>query len=454
MIGEISFTLSKEELAKLLFKKMKIQSTQISKIDTSAYGKIHVEFKQTVKLEKFIDLPVFDIRKGLRTKFYRPHHREDTLVKFSWLDLETPDKLLLHILSFFGSPKSGVQYCTIKEEEGESDLAKLLNNIPNGDRQVWMELNTSLPSYAVIDGRRVKIWDPGQRRTCARCNQDAHTCLGGANARECEEKGGIKTRTEEMWKKALQKVAYKEWAGEEIKIVNEKTGEEDNETSAEKLADENSDGIVLTNIDENTEEETIKELLRNEGNVNVEGIKIESDGRSRLVTGLPKSVTTDLIKKLDKKVFGGKMIHCKARVPSTPPKLVNSELEKDTEDPGEDKKQSGSVTLSGIPGLSSPQMSKNQKKKQKKKVKKMESPSTADDLKTSDFLLCKNLGRKASSLSMIDAAINDFAFSDDELNSEEIDTKERRISDCKTPIKLSDFTKDEVRGSNLQNKPR
>lgn len=180
--------------------------------------------------------------------------------------------------------------------------------------------------------------------------------------------------------------------------------------------------------------------------MNVEGIKIESDGRSRLVTGLPKSVTTDLIKKLDKKVIGGKMIHCKARVPSTPPKLVNSELEKDTEDPWEDEKQSG------IPGLSSPQMSKNQKKKQKKKVKKMESPSTADDLKTSDFLLCKNLGRKASSLSMIDAAINDFAFSDDELNSEEIDTKERRISDCKTPIKLSDFTKDEVRGSNLQNK--
>ena len=148
---EISFTLTKEELAKLLFKKMKIQSTQISKIDTSAFGKIHIELKQTVKPEKFINLPVFDIREGLRTKYYRPHHREDTLVKVSWLDLETPDELLLHILSFFGNPKSNVQYCTMKEEEGESELAKLLNDIPNGERQVWMELNTSLPSYAVID---------------------------------------------------------------------------------------------------------------------------------------------------------------------------------------------------------------------------------------------------------------------------------------------------------------
>ena len=111
----------------------------------------------------------------------------------------------------------------MKEEEGESELAKLLNDIPNGDRQVWMEFNTSLPSYAVIDGRRVKIWHPGQRRTCARCNQDAHNCPGGANARDCEENGGIKTKTDEMWKRVLQKVAYKEWAGEEIKLVNEKT---------------------------------------------------------------------------------------------------------------------------------------------------------------------------------------------------------------------------------------
>ena len=153
---EISFTLSKEELAKLLFRKMQIQASQVLKIDTSAFGKIHVEMNENVKLEKFVELPVFEIREGLRTKFYRPHHRQDTLVKISWLDLETPDELVMHILSFFGKPKSNVQYCTMKEEDGESELAKLLNNIPNGERQVWMELNTSLPSYAVIDGRRVK----------------------------------------------------------------------------------------------------------------------------------------------------------------------------------------------------------------------------------------------------------------------------------------------------------
>ena len=76
-----------------------------------------------------------------------------------------------------------------------------------------------------------------------------------------------------MWKRVLQKVAYKEWAGEEIELVNEKMGEEENESSAEK-SDVDSDGIVLSNIDENTTKETIKELLKKEANVQVEDIKI------------------------------------------------------------------------------------------------------------------------------------------------------------------------------------
>ena len=80
---EISFTMSKEELAKLLFRKMAIQPAQVLKIDASAFGKVHVEMKEGVKLEKFVELPVFEIREGLRTKFYRPHHRQDTLVKIS-----------------------------------------------------------------------------------------------------------------------------------------------------------------------------------------------------------------------------------------------------------------------------------------------------------------------------------------------------------------------------------
>ena len=108
---KLNFNLKKEELLKLLFKKMNLDPKDIMKIDSSsAYGKIYIELQPNVKPEKFMDLPAFDNRQGLRTKFYRPHHRQDTLVRISWLDLYTPDELLHHIFGYFGLLKSNVQY--------------------------------------------------------------------------------------------------------------------------------------------------------------------------------------------------------------------------------------------------------------------------------------------------------------------------------------------------------
>ena len=110
-----------------------------------------------------INLPLFEVRAGLRTKFYRPHHRKDTLVTISWLDIETPDSLVAHVMSYFGNLKSNIQWVKFKKEENESELASLLNNILSGERQVWMEINKAIPSYGVIDGKKVKMYHPGQR---------------------------------------------------------------------------------------------------------------------------------------------------------------------------------------------------------------------------------------------------------------------------------------------------
>ena len=142
-----------------------IQKT-VRKCDTSGFGKILVEFTDNVNPEDLVTLPAFDIRDGLRIKYYKPHHRKETLISVSWMDIETPDELLLYVFSHFGNVKSNVKWMKIKEETGERDIAKLLNNIHNGERQF-------LPSYSMIDKRRIKIHHPGQKRTCARCHKVA-----------------------------------------------------------------------------------------------------------------------------------------------------------------------------------------------------------------------------------------------------------------------------------------
>ena len=230
--SSVSYNLSKEELAKLLLKKMAIDPKFIIKVDTSGFGKLHIEMTNNMNPESMSNLPAFDIRAGLRTKFYRPHHRKDTLVTINWLDIETPDSLVAHIIGHFGKIKPNVQWVKIKQEENDSSLAKMLNNVLSGERQIWMEIDKPLPSYAFIDGRKVKIYHPGQRRTCARCQKTASHCLGNSNAKLCEENGGEKVKVEIVWKDTLANVGYIDWSGGK-KIELEETEDKDEDANSD-----------------------------------------------------------------------------------------------------------------------------------------------------------------------------------------------------------------------------
>ena len=334
----ISFNLNKEELARLLFKKMKLEPKVVLKIDTSGYAKIQVELTDSINLEDLVGLPSYDIKDGLRTKLYRPHHRKETLVTINWLDLETPDDLIMHVFNHFGKVKSGIQWCKIKEEEGDSHLAKLLNNIMSGDRQFWMDVNKPIPSYAIIDGRKVKIYHAGQRRTCARCQKTAEHCLGNSNARLCEENGGEKVKVEEIWKDILKEVDYKEWKGVEKKEIAAEEGneDEDRKDELEHIADvSNCDGMVLSNLEEDCTIEDVKKILKGALNeADLETISIHPTGstRSKLIKDIKNDIAS-VANKIDGKSYHGRLLHCRPHVAISPVKKTDSTEDKTEEQP-------------------------------------------------------------------------------------------------------------------------
>ena len=377
----INYTLNKEELSKLLFQRMKIPPNQVTKIDTSAYGKIHLELSPQLIPEKFMNLPAFDIRDGLRTKFYRPHHKKEVLVTFSWLDLETSDDFLCHILSFFGKIKSGVQYSKFREEPGESNEAKLLNNILSGERKVWMEVEKSIPSYAVVSGRRIKIFYNGQRRTCARCCKPRELCPGESNARVCEQNGGEKVKTEKMWKETLETVGYIPWAGEEAEVTVTDNPEKE---VIEAYEDEGKfDGVTLDNLKENSTDNEIMELLRKVCSMEeMENITIHPTGstKSKLLKFSDQKPIPAIWKKMDQKIFDGRMIHSRPHVPLTPPKpsvqqsgpafVESTEPNKSETKTPTKKSMPPPKSTPKIPGLTEEDIAKAAKIEKKKRKKK------------------------------------------------------------------------------------
>ena len=369
----VNFNLNKEELSKLLFKKMKINPKDVRAIDTSGFGKIHVELNSNVDPENFVALAAFDIREGLRTKFYKPHHTKESLVTISWMDLETPDDLLIHILNHFGHVKSNVRWMKIKEEEGETELEKLLNNISNGIRQVWMEISKPLPSYAMIDRRKVKIYHPGQRRTCARCHKVADLCRGNSNAKLCEDNGGEKINVAEAWRNTLETVNYIEWNGGEIEIVEETDDEKGNSDEEIHMNITNCDGFILSNLEENATMEEIKTIIKGAAPEDIiQNISMHPTGstRSKIIKDIDVAYVHQITKKVNQRSFKGRLIHCRPHVPVTPPKKEIYEKPGDQkEDTVKEKEDSKlcATTLSPIPGLPKEEMEKALKKKETKK---------------------------------------------------------------------------------------
>ena len=390
--NQVSFNLSKDELGKLLFKRMKLQPTQILKIDTSGYGKISVELASQLNPEDYGNQPAFEIRNGLKVKYYKPHHRKDVLVHINWLDIETPDELLVHTLGHFGKVKSNVMWVKMREESDESEFAKMLNSIPNGDRQVWMEIVTPLPSYAMIDNRKVKIHHAGQKRTCARCHMGTDDCRGNSNAKLCDENGGRKAILKDTWKVVLESVNYIAWNGGEPAETAVIEIEEDDEEEDMEIHD-NCDGVVLTNLNENSTKEDIQELMK--GLIDDDALdKISVHPTGSVTRKVVKDITREnvakIIKGTNKKIHNGKTVYCQQNVTLTP---VKPDKTDETQAEGENLEKTKTVenaavtipsgtTPKTIPGLPEGEIKKSYDRKKKKEEKAKKKAIEAEKAQT------------------------------------------------------------------------
>ena len=291
-----------------------------------------------------------------------------------------------------------------------------------------MEIDKPIPSYASIDGRKVKIYHPGQRRTCARCQKTADHCPGKSNAKLCDESNGIKVNVEGVWKEILMGVGYKEWNGGE-KVVNEEsetgqneTGQNETEDTIDELSTKypNCDGILISNVPEDTTLLEIENLINSALLNSADGASIlqEENPRSRLVQNIALDKVMQIIKKVDNRTFKGKVIHCRPHVPSTPPKEPLNVANNNEENNKKDESKSNDVAIPtievrpAIPGLPDKDAKKALKaaqKQQKRAEKERKKKAEEEELKKKPKLTKQDFLTKTPKTKSV---VDDFVFSD------------------------------------------
>ena len=128
--------------------------------------------------------------------------------------------------------------------------------------------------------------------------------------------GKSNANVESVWKDILKSIGYKEWeGGDSVHLVERKEEVEgENRDSNDELAKRfpNCDGILISNIPEDTQNEEISTILNSAVLNCTDGISIHQveNTRSRLV----KNISLNKVMEMDNQTFKGNMIHCRPDV--------------------------------------------------------------------------------------------------------------------------------------------
>ena len=292
---------------------------------------LHVWLLNGINLDKFCKNEGIRVSTGIKTGFIRPSGKKEVTVTVSGLDFNTPDTFVMSYLNRFGKASTDkVIYDRYKEGPF---IGKF-----NGDRKYQVDFTESdvfMGTFHLIDGSRVKVFYPGNRKTCGRCHQTADTCKGEAIARDCEENGGsrvdLATHMKQLWiKVGFQPHEFNLDADNDradVQILDKNAFSPQLRRPASTQSDlEKLDGLSLKNFPRTLSREQIITFLVSKGlpsDFQTDLIAIGKHGNveiSNLDTTLCQTLLKNIHFSETREKFFGKPIYCRAIRQMTPVK--------------------------------------------------------------------------------------------------------------------------------------
>ena len=444
--------------------------------------KIYVWMKASCELDKFCKDECFRVTDGVKTGIIKPMDRREVAVCIRGINFNTPDNLVIDYINKFGQV---INNKVIYDEDREGPL----KGIRNGDRKYLVDFSggRNMGTFHLLDGAKVNVSYPGQRKTCGRCHKTAAHCPGGGWARACEEKEGARVTLIDHIKGLWKEIGFEpsnfglegDDDSEDVEIrggthfTPTHRKQEITPAEASKFT-----GVAVKNLPKDIPENDIKHFLEASGlpmGCNTFTIMRTSKNTNVDVEDLSNSACSSLIKNIHGKVFFNLKIYCRGMSNVMTPKK-KTDIENESESGDADKvnnggagqedlivsdldkaadtatdtattaatesaktkgnvkkgKKSDEKTKPHIPGLPVEKVNKQNKKKNKNKL----GLSSHKNLNKNDFLIAEP------------SKVDDYIFSDSQEDSENDDNSSKfferspleSISEHLTPRNFSSRT--------------
>ena len=194
------FDASDSKTARVLQKLGVDISSHVDMVQICPLGKnvIQVTLKDNINIDRFVNKEAFEVKAGVRVSNVRAAGQREVTLLIKGLHPQTPDSRVFEYLKCMGKiHKTKVILDTYQDGP--------LKGLQNGDRRYFVEFypNISIGALHVVDGQKVTFSYPGQKRSCFRCLNIAHSCPGNGIARACEAAGGsrklLSVHMQEFW---------------------------------------------------------------------------------------------------------------------------------------------------------------------------------------------------------------------------------------------------------------
>ena len=300
---------------------------------------IHVWLSNGINLDRFCKNESIRVTKTIKTGFIRPAGKKEVTVTVSGLDFNTPDTFVMEYIGTFGTViTNSVIYDRYKDGAFKGKY--------NGDRKYQVDFTktgASMGTFHIIDGSRVRVYYPGNKKTCGRCHQSADKCKGDAVAKNCEENGGTKVELQDhmrnLWNKTgFQPHSFQLDLGENAtQSTNDATIKNTTKFSPviarpEPTEDDKSkyDGVCLKNFPKEAKKTEVINFLKSKGlpeELSDDNIAFGTHGNVE-IRRIPSQICQDLIDNIHfvatRQTFFGKPIYCRAVRALTPEKLLEA----------------------------------------------------------------------------------------------------------------------------------
>ena len=303
-----------------------------------------VWLKEGISLDRFSKQESIIVNKDLRTGMIRPAGKTDVTVSIYGLDFNTPDSFVFDYLNKFGTV---IKNEVIYGKHGDG----LFKGKYNGDRRYQVDFSKSvrtMGTYHIIDAAKVRIFYPGNKKTCGRCYNFADGCPGGSIAKECEKLKGPRVSIIDHMRQLWEMIGFKpnnfefsldEDDKENAERVNDKTIKEATNFSPKLVRPEANqkdidryEGLTVQNFPKTLSDDDIFNLLKELVNGDLsDTTEIKLSKTNKNISASLEPLTPEAVQKMiqlihfpeTKKKFFGVPLYCRAVRAMTPQKSQN-----------------------------------------------------------------------------------------------------------------------------------